>query len=212
MRRRGASILPNTMTDPLPADRRQALQALATLAVAGTAVDAPAADDIPQPGRVMLAPSPGARTPGKPGDYDFLTGRWTIRHQRQRKPGDWDRFEGEATCYSILGGVCHVEELLIPARNFSGMGLRLLDVKQRLWSDHWVNAASGVLVPPGMNGSFEDGAGLFESDDEDDGRPIKVRGVWDLITPRSCRWQQGVSRDGGKTWEVNWSMDWVRKA
>ena len=63
-----------------------------------------------------------------------------------------------------------------------------------------------------MNGSFEDGAGLFESDDEDDGRPIKVRGVWDLITPRSCRWQQGVSRDGGKSWDVTWSMDWTRVA
>jgi hypothetical protein len=29
-----------------------------------------------------------------------------------------------------------VEELRIPVRNFNGMGLRLLDVKKRVWVDH----------------------------------------------------------------------------
>jgi hypothetical protein len=52
--------------------------------------------------------------------------------------------------------------------------------------------------------------GTFIADDADDGQPIKVRGVWDRITPTSCRWHQAVSRDGGKVWEENWFMDWVR--
>jgi len=60
-----------------------------------------------------------------------------------------------------------------------------------------------------MPGSFKDGAGIFEYDDEDNGQKITVRGVWDLITPRSCC-QQGISRHGGASWALNWSMDWVR--
>jgi hypothetical protein len=88
--------------------------------------------------------------------------------------------------------------------------LRLLDVQQQLWSDFWVNARSGVLTAPGMPGSFEDGAGIFIADDMDGDRPIKVRGVWDRITPNSCRWHQAISRDDGKTWQENWFMDWVR--
>lgn len=163
-----------------------------------------------------LAAATGAPA-GKPGEFDFLAGEWKIRHRRLKTPGsdDWDEFEGEATCWTILGGVGSVEELRIPARDFSGMGLRLLDVgqpdpKQRLWSDFWVNAKSGVLTTPGTTGTFADGAGTFLADDMDGDTPIKVRGVWDRITPTSCRWHQAISRDGGKTWEGNWFMDWTR--
>jgi hypothetical protein len=148
-------------------------------------------------------------THGKPGDFDFLAGSWKISH-RQRKGQEWDEFTGEATCWTILGGIGSVEELRIPARNFSGMGLRLLDVEKRIWSDYWVNARSGVLGAAGLTGVFKDGVGNFTAGDVDNGQPILVRGVWDRITPKSCRWRQGVSRDGGKTWDDNWFMDWVR--
>lgn len=152
-------------------------------------------------------PVPGT---GKPGEFDFLAGEWRIHHRRLKSPGVWDEFEGEATCWTILGGVGSVEELRIPARNFSGMGLRLLDVENKVWSDFWVNARSGVLTAPGMPGRFVDGDGVFEADDVDNGQPIKVRGVWDRITAHSCRWYQAVSRDQGKTWKENWLMDWKR--
>lgn len=159
-----------------------------------------------------IPPRPKVPTPGKPGDFDFLAGRWRITH-RKRLPnnGGWDTFSGEATCWSILGGVGSVEELLIPERNFSGMGLRLLDVKARQWSDFWVNAKSGVLATPGQTGSFEQGVGLFISEYEEEGRTMLAAGVWDRITAHSCRWRQATSADGGRTWVHDWIMDW-RKA
>ncbi|MBK8324850.1 MAG: hypothetical protein IPL06_19765 [Betaproteobacteria bacterium] len=102
----------------------------------------------PPPAR---SPRPLRQAPGKPGDFDFLNGNWKISH-RQKPPGakEWITFKGEATCWSILGGVGSIEELRIPERNFSGMGLRLLDVEKRLWNDFWVNAKSGVLTTPGL--------------------------------------------------------------
>jgi hypothetical protein len=185
--------------------RRRLLQSAAGLVVGGQMVmDASAATPAPS-----ANPNP---PPGKPGDFDFLAGNWNISHRRKKPPDDkeWDEFTGEATCWTILGGVGSVEELRIPARGFSGMGLRLLDVEKRVWNDFWVNAKSGVLTPPGMPGYFENGAGIFTADDMDGEKPIKVRGVWDQITPKSCRWFQALSRDGGKTWEQNWVMQWVR--
>lgn len=157
------------------------------------------------------ASHPRALPPGKPGEFDFLAGDWRIKHQRLR-PGqkDFDAFDGEATCWSILGGVASIEELRIPARDFSGMGLRVLDVEKKLWSDFWVNAKSGVLGAAGVTGGFKDGAGIFDSDDIDGETPIIVRGVWDEITANSCRWRQGVSRDGGESWDWNWIMNWTR--
>lgn len=210
-------------------ERRQVIQWLAGLTVGGLALQAkglraltaaPATSGTPAAAAGSVAPAgapPGQPAPpvkgnGKPGEFDFLSGEWRISHRRLKTMGteDWDFFKGEATCWSILGGVCSIEELRIPARNFSGIGLRLLDVEARVWADHWVNAKSGVLGCPGLNGSFEDGVGTFTADDFDGDKPIQVRGVWDRITKTSCRWHQAVSRDGGKSWDGNWYMDWTR--
>lgn len=149
---------------------------------------------------------------GRAGDFSFLTGEWKIQNRRLKTVGknDWDEFEGEATCWGILEGIGSIEELRIPSRKFSGMGLRLLDVDKKVWSDFWVNSKTGILACPGQQGVFENGVGTFEADDMDDNIPIKVRGIWDNISKTGCRWRQAVSRDGGKTWQENWLMTWTR--
>jgi hypothetical protein len=167
------------------------------------AAAAPTLDPIP--------PLPKTPTPGKPGDFDFLAGEWRIRHWRRRdSEKDWDVFDGEATCWTILKGVGSIEELRIPARDFSGMGLRLLDMDKKVWSDHWVNAKSGVVFTPGQTGSFESGAGIFFNEDEAEGKPVIYAGIWDKIADQSCRWRQAGTRDGGKTWTQSWIMEWRR--
>lgn len=109
----------------------------------------------------------------------------------------------------ILGGIGSVEELRIPSRGFSGMGLRLLDVERKLWANYWVDSKTGALNPPSW-GSLTNGVGTWDSDDVEGGKPVVVRGVWDQVTPDSCRWHQAASRDEGKTWEENWIMHWQR--
>jgi hypothetical protein len=190
------------MTEPTSTTRRALLSAATATGVLAASA--------------ALAAPPTAATAnkvasGKPGEFDFLNGEWKIQHRR-KPPGAtaWDEFNGEATCWSILGGVGSVEELRIPARQFSGMGLRLFDQEKRVWTDFWVNAKSGVLMPPGTTGTFEQGVGVFIADDTDAGQPIKIRGMWDEIAADRCRWQQAVSRDGGKIWDTNWVMAWRR--
>lgn len=148
----------------------------------------------------------------KAGDFDFLSGNWKIHH-RQLKSSDpevWDVFEGEATCWSILNGMASIEELRIPARNFSGMGLRTFNTEKQIWSDFWMNAKNGILLSPGVEGFFQSGQGIFVSEEKDEGQTILVRGMWDNISTTSCRWQQASSRDAGKSWQTNWMMDWRR--
>lgn len=184
--------------DPTDVQRRTVLQMSAGLAAAG-----PLAMNT-----AFAAAAPPAAT-GKPGDFDFLSGQWKIKN-RQLKKGAWDQFDGEATVHGILGGIASVEELRVPARKFSGMGLRLLDVERKLWADFWVNSKSGVLEPPPSWGSFVNCVGLWDADDKDGEQPIIVRGAWDQITPASCRWYQAVSRDSGKSWQESWVMQWTR--
>jgi hypothetical protein len=189
------------------AQRRVLLQAATGLAVGNVATDALGAKNASD---AKPTTATAEKPLGKVGDFNFLAGEWRIDHRRLKAPGEWDEFKGEATCWTVLGGVASIEELRIPARNFSGMGIRILDVEKKVWADFWVNAKSGVLTPPGLAGTFENGVGTFESDEVDNGKPIKVRGIWDRITTQSCRWRQGVSRDAGKTWEYTWFMDWTK--
>ena len=154
-----------------------------------------------------------AQPVGKPGDFDFLIGDWKIQNRQLKSsnPDVWDAFESEATCRSILNGMISVEELRIPARDFSGMGLRVLNKEKQVWTDFWANAKRGVLTS-GVEGGFHDGRGVFIEESMEGEQTVQTRGVWDNITATTCRWEQATSRDGGATWQTNWSMDWTRVA
>lgn len=193
------------MHDATPTElpRRELLQLAAGLAATGALAASHAHADAP----AVQEPAPT----GKLGDFAFLTGEWKIKNRRP-KDGGIDEFDGEATVTSILGGLVSIEELRIPSRHFSGLGLRLLDLERKLWADFWVNAKSGVLTCPPTWGSFVDGVGRWDAHEKDGETPIVVRGAWDQITPSSCRWVQAVSRDGGKSWEENWVMHWTRSS
>ena len=121
---------------PSDSQRRTLLQVVASMAAVGQFGISPAS---------AATTSPAAS--GAAGDFDFLSGSWKIKH-RQLKDNKWDLFEGEASVFAILGGVASVEELRIPDRKFSGMGLRLLDIERKLWADYWVNGKSGILNSP----------------------------------------------------------------
>lgn len=199
--------LADALADSPESPRRRRL--LKTATVGGLALGLASAPALAQTAAAKAA----TPSPGKPGDFDFLTGEWKIRHRKLKSAatGEWDEFDGEATCWSILQGVGHVEELRIPARDFNGMGLRLLDLESKVWSDYWVNAKSGVLGAAGLTGGFVDGEGIFEARDVENGKPVVYRGVWDRIVPgKSHRWYQAASRDDGKTWDISWTMDWRR--
>ncbi len=154
---------------------------------------------------------------GRAGDFQFLAGRWAIKNRRLKQrwvatsAQAWELFDGDSHCWTVLNGLGSIEELRIPVGQPRGLGIRLLDEKKGLWSDYWVGSGAGEITPPPMWGSFKDGVGTFIATDESDGGiPIQSRGVWDRITPTSCRWHQAFSRDGGVTWEDNWFMDWTR--
>jgi hypothetical protein len=204
----GFSILAMDDTDTAADARRHWMQHLALAALTTQALAAQAAE--PPATSAPHAPPASPRGRGTPGEFDFLTGQWRIANRRRLPDGRWDEYPGEATCWSILGGVISIEELRIPARRFSGMGLRALDLDKGLWSDYWVNAQSGVIGAAGLVGGFEAGVGRFDAEDEEDGKPVRYRGQWDRITARSCRWQQMSSLDGGASWDVSWTMDWMR--
>ncbi|MBV8605688.1 MAG: DUF1579 domain-containing protein [Pelomonas sp.] len=159
---------------------------------------------------------PQDTTASSPADFDFLMGRWRVRHRRlcERLAGctDWDEFEGTSEAAPLLGGHGNVDDnwLDLPAGAYRAVSLRSFDAATRQWSIWWLDGRTPMQIDTPMRGGFSDGVGLFLADDTFQGRAIRVRFLWSRITPRSARWEQAFSADGGLSWETNWEMDFER--
>lgn len=155
-------------------------------------------------------------------DFDFLVGTWISRQRRlkERLRGcdEWETFVATSTVQQLPGGVINFDTLVAEdwRPGWVGMSLRVFNPATNLWSIHWVtnegggiDAATGRLHAP-VVGRFQGDAGLFEGDDEFEGRAIRVRFHWQRLGPDRARWQQAFSSDGGRSWEVNWVMEFER--
>jgi hypothetical protein len=146
-------------------------------------------------------------------DFDFIYGQWAVQHRLLKRRGahceDWLEFFGTAQCRGLMGGLCNVEENDMPARRSQGVAFRSFDIARRTWSIHWVSSTDGLVGEP-VYGRFEGGEGRFYGIDLDDGRPVKVAFHWSGISERAARWSQAFSYDEGRSWELNWTMDFTR--
>jgi hypothetical protein len=147
-------------------------------------------------------------------NFDFFAGSWTSVQRRLVKPlagsDEWTESQSTTQSWQLLRGAANVDEVHFPDWGFSGIGLRLLNPETGEWSIYWVNSRNGELALPPVVGRFTDGVGTFYSDEDYDGRSIRVRYKWSDITATSARWEQAFSVDGGQTWETNWTADFTR--
>lgn len=149
------------------------------------------------------------------GDFGFQTGDWRVWHRKLKErlvgADEWIEFEGICCAWEVMDGAGNVEDQFLndPAGAYSASAFRRQDPQTGIWSIWWFDGRSGVVDPP-VQGQFKDGVGVFYADDTWGGRPIRVRFSWFDITPKSGRWEQAFSADGGLTWEVNWKMYFER--
>lgn len=149
-------------------------------------------------------------------DFDFLVGRWRVRHRRlaERLTGctQWDEFPGTCVGQLILGGAGIIDDNILdaPTGTYRAVTLRTFDAASGNWSIWWFDGRTPHALEPPVVGRFHDGIGTFYADDTLRGLPVRVRFVWSEITDSSCCWEQALSSDGGATWERNWEMRFAR--
>ncbi len=142
-------------------------------------------------------------------DFDFEIGTWKTHVRRRLHPltgsTTWVEMDGTTIVRKVWNGRANLVELAAdgPAGHFEGLSLRLYNPQSRQWSLNFASATGGILNTPTI-GQFRDGRGEFHSQETFNGRAIFVRFVISDITPKSCRFEQAFSDDGGRTWEVNW--------
>ena len=145
-------------------------------------------------------------------DFDFWIGRWSVRNEKLKGrlcgSTEWERFPATAEARLLPGDIGNIDSFV--AGDFVGMTVRLFDRANRRWSIHWADNVRGVFDPP-VIGGFAGGVGVFEGDDHHQGTPVRVRFLWTHDGPRTARWEQAFSSDGGATWETNWIMNMTRE-
>ena len=163
-------------------------------------------------GAFAAAPSPDAPT-GDIGDFDYHFGRWTAVQRRMKKrwtaSPEWDEFSSTCVYSRYLDGLVSVDQVDFPTKGWSGLTVRAFNRERRQWFIYWINSRDGVLGTP-VIGGYRGDIGLFYGDDTDEGVPVKVRFIRTKQPPDRERWEQAFSRDGGKSWETNWTADFTR--
>lgn len=141
-------------------------------------------------------------------DFDFLLGSWNVKNRVLTKEKRWVEFASTSVNRPIWDGSANVEEWdgTSPTRRIQGFALRIYDPAAKRWSIYWADRSFGTLGAP-ISGTFKDGRGEFHAE----GPTGKERVIWTSLTKNTCRWEQALSTDGGKTWETNWVMDFTRQ-
>jgi hypothetical protein len=147
--------------------------------------------------------------------FDFLLGSWSVAHRRLKarlaRSRAWDEFPGTLDVRPILHGLGNVDQNVLeaPAGRYLATSLRVFDVGSGQWSIYWIDGRGDGIDKP-VVGRFDGLTGRFYSRDEFDGRPIMVRFTYRDLGPGRAGWDQAFSTDEGRTWEVNWTMDFAR--
>ena len=147
-------------------------------------------------------------------DFDFWMGSWKVhnRYLKKRLKGstDWVEFEATSVARPLLGGLGNEDEFRTDYNGgFIGMSFRFFDPETRTWSIYWADSRRPGQLDPPVVGSFTGDIGRFEGADTLAGKPVLVRFDWSRVKTPSPLWEQSFSADGGKTWELNWVMEFT---
>jgi hypothetical protein len=146
-------------------------------------------------------------------DFDFLHGRWFVQHRKLRErladSTEWIQFSGTLDVAPILSGLGNFDRNVLrdPRGAYEAASLRLFNPASGLWSIWWFDGRAPANVDPPVVGGFDGQKGAFYSDGMLNGRPIRVRTTYEPLGAAEAHWTQAFSADQGRTWEVNWHMN-----
>jgi hypothetical protein len=165
----------------------------------------------------MPAPLFGGETPHA-HDWDWLVGDWDVWHRRLKErlagSNDWDEFTGKSALWLAIGGLGTIDDNIvdIPSGSYRGLTVRAFDSGQGKWSIWWVDGRNPTVIDAPVRGGFSGDIGVFEGPDLFKGRPVTARFRWLDIHSARPHWEQALSTDGGRSWEINWENFFTRTA
>ena len=128
--------------------------------------------------------------------------------------GDWDvtasngKVAGKNRITPILGG-CALREEWRGTSGLSGTSLNMWGAAGKRWRQTWVDDRGNVLV---LVGQYRDAKMSLEGEAPgDNGATVRNRITWSRLSEGRVRQLWETSRDGGKTWGVEFDGTYVAR-
>lgn len=141
--------------------------------------------------------------------FDFWVGEWECSGRSRNAPGkdEWTETKAENSIKKILAGKVVEESFSMPG--FDGKSVTVYDARNQQWRQTWVDSAGGYLV---FTGGWKDGKmTLVQVMAPNAPAGLGMRMVFSDITKDAFLWQWERTNDDGKTWELQWKLDYKRK-
>lgn len=153
-----------------------------------------------------------AQVPDKPAllpeahQFDFWLGDWTA----EWKDADGNLMKGSNHVISLFDNRV-IEENFDgrPGTDLVGKSFSVYDQKDKLWKQTWVDNSGAYLD---FTGQFADGKMILSRKTINrKGSPVYQRMIYYNIKENSFEWSWEISGDKGKTWELRWKLNYIRK-
>lgn len=152
--------------------------------------------------------------------FDFYIGDWTIEQGIRDAEGGWIELPAETSVARAIDGCALVEHwtgdvqfhwtgMTSPAP-LHGLSVRAWDADAGAWNIYWMDSQTPVFSGT-YSGQFEDGTGRFYLERETPNGKRLGRITFTNVTDSSLDWNFALSRDGGESWRVMWTMAMTRK-
>ena len=139
---------------------------------------------------------------------DFWVGEWNLTWPGE-KAGETGH--GTNSIRRILDG-CVVQETFSggDSMHLRGSSVSIFDSTAGKWKQTWVDNEGGYLD---FVGELKDGQMMLQRETlRHDGTKVLQRMVFKNIDANELDWSWEASRDGGKTWQVQWPIHYKRKS
>lgn len=138
-------------------------------------------------------------------EYDFWVGEWNATW----KNADGTEVHGSNMIEKTLDGKVLQEHFNDPNTGFKGTSISVYNPRNKSWHQAWADNQGGYF---NFIGETDGEKRIFKTlPVEKNGKTIILRMVFYNITDTSMTWDWESSNDGGKTWNLNWQIEYTRK-
>lgn len=137
--------------------------------------------------------------------FDFWIGNWDLTWQDTKG----NKLKGNNNIVTVLDDKVIQENFVDSFNKYKGMSLSVYNPVTKTWHQAWTDNKGGYYD---FIGDFVDGNPCFKTKliEKNDKKIIRRMVFKDLKKDR-FKWIWEKTQDGGKTWDLLWEIDYVRK-
>ncbi len=142
-----------------------------------------------------------------PNDLDFWVGDWVCSGKSRNAPGknQWTPTEARNSISRTLGDKVIHEQFKMDG--FRGQSWSVFDPAKKRWRQTWVDDSGAYLL---FEGGREGDTVVLQTPAPKANPKARSRMVFTDIRPASFTWNWEKTTDGGKTWELMWTLGYKR--